>query len=335
MIGEQSVIDMQHHYLPREALQFVGKTGEVDFTVSLKRFAKAYERMSDIDVDLAYMDAAGIDMAVLSVGYFVSNGLAFCRACNSGYAAVQRMYPKRFRAMIQAYPLDDPAKTRDEIRRSVEELGLWGLALCSSYGDTGLDAPELDLFYEAAVNYGMPVYIHPSIRPGLWGGTRYDMHTTISREYDILKAFIEVLYGVLPRFPGLKVIVAHLGGGFSALKARLLAWHQPEHIAIPEDSRRHGLSIHESKQYGLFQDFEARLENVLFDSAGMGGWTPVIASAFETLGAGHVCFGTDYPYELDKAPYVRKVLHDLNALPLPDEDKKRFFSENLKQAFRI
>ena len=335
MIGDRFVIDMQHHYLPREALQFVGKTREADFTTSLKRFAKAYERMTDIEVDLAYMDAAGIDMAILSVGYFVSNGLEFCRACNSGYARVARQYPKRFRGMIHAYPFDDPAQTRNEIRRSVEELGLFGLALVSSYGDTSLDAPELDPFYEAAVTYGMPVYIHPSIRPGLWGGTRYDMHTTISREYDILKSFVEVLYGVLPRFPELKVIVAHLGGGFSALKARLLAWHQPGHIAIPEDSRRHGLSIHECKRYGLYQDFEARLENVLFDSAGMGGWTPVIASAFETLGAGHVCFGTDYPYELDKAPYVRKVLEDLAALPLPDEHKNRFFSENLKQVFRI
>ncbi len=335
MIGGQLVIDMQHHYLPRVALPLVGKTREYDFGTSLKRFAKSYERMTDLDVDLAYMDQAGIDMAILSVGYFVSNGLEFCRTVNSGYAEVQRRHPKRFRGMIQAYPFDDAAKTRDEIRRSVEELGLWGLALVSSYGDTTLDAPLLDPFYEIAVRYGMPVYIHPSIRTGLWGGTRYDMHTTISREYDILKSFVEILYGVLPRYPELKVIVAHLGGGFSALKARLLAWHQPEHIGIPEDSRRHGLSIHESKEYGLYEDFEARLANVLFDSAGMGGWAPVIRSAFETLGAAHLCFGTDYPYELDKAAYVKRVLQDLAALPVAQADKERFFSENLRETFRI
>jgi len=335
MIDGQFVIDMQHHYLPPEALRHVGKTPEYDFTTSLKRFAKAYERMTDIGVDLAYMDAAGIDMAILSVGYFVSNGLEFCRTCNTGYAKVARQYPKRFRGMIQAYPFDDARKNRDEIKRSVEELGLFGLALVSSYGETTLDAKELDPFYEAAVAYDMPVYIHPSIRTGLWGGTRYDMHTTISREYDILKSFVEVLHGVLPRYPELKVVVAHFGGGFSALKARLLAWHQPENIPIPEDSRRHGLSIHESKQYGLYQDFEARCRNVLFDSAGMGGWLPVIRSAFETLGSDHICFGTDYPYELDKAPYVRKVLEDINGLAMSEEDKKRFFSGNLKQAFRI
>jgi predicted TIM-barrel fold metal-dependent hydrolase len=335
MIGGQFVIDMQHHYLPPEALAHVGKTPEYDFTTSLKRFARSYERMTSIEADLAYMDAAGIDMAILSVGYFVSNGLEFCRALNSGYGDVIRRHPRRFRGMIHVYPFDDAGKNRDEIRRSVEELGLFGLALVSSYGDTPLDARELDPLYQAALAHDMPVYIHPTIRTGLWGGTRYDMHTTISREYDILKSLVEILHGVLPRYPELKVIVAHLGGGFSALKARLLAWHQPASIAVPEECRRHGLSIHETKQYGLFQDFEARLRNVLFDSAGMGGWLPVIRASFETLGSEHVCFGTDYPYELGNAGYARKVLEDIARLDLGEAEKSRFFSGNLKKAFRI
>ena len=335
MIGGQLVIDMQHHYVSADALKHVGKTPEYDFSTSLKRFAKTYGLMTDIEADLAYMDGAGIDMAILSAGYFVSNGLEFCRACNTGYAEVIRKHPARFRGMIQVNPFDDPRKNRDEVKRSVEELGLFGLAMVSSYGETTLDAKVLDPLYESAVAYDMPVYIHPTIRTGLWGGTRYDMHTTISREYDILKSFVEVLYGVLPRYPELKVIVAHLGGGFSALKARLLAWYQPEHILVPEECRRHGLSIHESKEYGLYQDFEARLRNVLFDSAGMGGWLPVIRSSFETLGSGHICFGTDYPYELGKATYARKVLEDIAGLDIGEAEKKRFFSENLKKAFRI
>ena len=335
MIDGQFVIDMQHHHIPADALRYVGKTREYDFATSLKRFKKAYDVMTSIDADLAYMDGAGIDMAILSTGALVSNGLEFCRACNSGYARVVRQHSTRFRGMIHVYPLDDAQRNRDEIKRSVEELGLFGLALVSSYGDMTLDAKEMDPLYESAVAYDMPVFIHPTIRTGLWGGTRYDMHTTISREYDILKSFVEVLHGVLPRFPALKVIVAHFGGGFSALKARLLAWHQPENIPIPEDSRRHGLSIHESKAFGLYQDFEARCRNVLFDSAGMGGWLPVIRSAFETLGPDHICFGTDYPYELDKAPYVKKVLEDINRVEMGNAEKKKFFGDNLKKVFRI
>ena len=227
MIDGQFVIDMQHHHIPRDALRYVGKTREYDFTTSLKRYTKAYDVMTSIDADLAYMDGAGIDMAILSTGAFVSNGLEFCRACNTGYARVLKQHPKRFRGMIHVDPFDDARLNRDEIKRSVEELGLFGLAMVSSYGDMTLDARELDPLYQSALAYGMPVFIHPTIRTGLWGGNRYDMHTTISREYDILKGFMEILHGVTPRFPGLKVIVAHFGGGFSALKGRLLAWHQP------------------------------------------------------------------------------------------------------------
>lgn len=47
----------------------------------------------------------------------------------------------------------------------------------------------------------MPVFVHPTIRTDLWGGDRCDMHTTISRQYDILKSFVELLYGVRPASP--------------------------------------------------------------------------------------------------------------------------------------
>jgi predicted TIM-barrel fold metal-dependent hydrolase len=187
--------------------------------------------------------------------------------------------------------------------------------------------------FEIALEYSMPVYIHPTVRINLWGGEKYDMYTTVSREYDIAKSFVELLYGVLPRFPELKVIYAHFGGGQPVLKGRLLAWHQPEGIPIPEEDRHHGLSIYQAKEMGLFDDFERLLERIIFDSAGFGGWLPVIESAFRALGADHVCFGTDYPYELDRAAYVARFLADVNALDLPAADKKKFFGENVMRFF--
>lgn len=60
---------------------------------------------------------------------------------------------------------------------------------------------------------------------------------------------------------------------------------------------------------------------MLFDSAGVGGWAPVIRYAVGTLGADQMCFGADYPYELDKAPYVRRVLDDIRAMDVDAQDK--------------
>lgn len=335
MIDGLQVVDMQHHYIPAPALKFAGKTAEYDFATSLNRFREAYRRISDIEENLAYMDGAGIDAAILSSGSFTPNGFEFCRACNDGYGEVVRRHPRRFRGMIHVYPRDDAARNRDEIRRGVEELGLFGLALSSSYGEVTLDSPPMMPLYEAAVAYDMPVFVHPTIRTNLWGGDRYDMHTTVSREYDIAKAFVEVLYGVLPKFPTLKVVTAHLGGGFPMLKGRLLAWHQPAHIPVPPQSRRHGLAIEQAAELGLVADFERTLANCLFDSAGYGGWLPVIRAGFETLGAEHVCFGSDYPYEMNDPAYAKRAIAAMAALERPAEDKRRFFGANLQAMFRF
>ena len=335
MVEGNFVIDMQHHHIPPRALQYIGKTAEFDFSKSINRFRSAASKITDIEADIAYLDAAGIDMAVLSTGSFTPNGIEFCRVCNDGYAEVVRRHPKRYIGMIHVYPLDDPQRNRDEIKRCVEELGLSGLALVSSYGDTNVDSRLLDPLYESALAYDMPVFVHPTIRTDLWGGGRYDMFATVSREYDLVKSFVEIFYGVLPRYPGLKVIMAHFGGGLTALKGRLLAWHQPENIPVPEMSRGRGLAIEEAKELGLYQDFESRLANCLFDSAGFGGWLPVIESSFEALGPDHICFATDYPYELEKVPHVRKVLADIERLGASTEEKKKFFGGNVKKAFRL
>jgi len=334
MIDGYFVIDMQHHFIPSEALKLVGKTSEYDFTIGLKRYRRSYEIMVDVEAHLEFMDSSGIDMSILSTGAFTPNGYDFCRACNNGYSKVVRRYPDRFKGMIHIYPFDR-GKNEDEVRRCVEELGLWGIALVSSYGDTTIDSDIMNPIYEVAIKYGMPVFIHPTIRVNLWGGERYDLYTTVSREYDIAKSFVEILYGVLPRFSGLRVIMAHFGGGLPTLKGRLLAWHQPKGFSIPEEDKGHGISIYEAEELGLVRDFELRMKNMIFDSAGFGGWLPVIRSAFEALGSEHICFGTDYPYELMKPFYTRKILQDIVKLELSEADKKKFLSENLKRFFNI
>ena len=332
MVNGNFVIDMQHHFIPEAALKLFIQTPEHDFTTGLRRYLRAYSMMADPKAHLDYMDNAGIDMAVLSTGAFAPNGYEFCRTCNDANAALVKEYPDRFMGMIHIFPLDDWSKNRDEIKRAVD-LGLWGISLATSYWQTTIDSPVLHPVFETALEYSMPVFIHPSVRISMWGGEKYDMFTTVSREYEVAKAVVEMMHGVMPRFPVLKVIVAHFGGGMPALKGRLLAWHQAEGLEIPKEDRNHGLSIYQAKEFGLVDDFEHRFEHVLFDSAGYGGWLPLMEYSFEALGADHVCFGTDYPYELDRAPYVKRLIADVGDFSLPAEDKKKFFSENVRRFF--
>ena len=336
MSNDTLVIDMQHHFIPSGAVKLIGTTEEHDFTYGLGRFKKEYQQIQDPDVHLKWMDDSGIDMAILSTGSFVPNGEQFCKACNDGYSEVCRKYPDRFRGMTHVYPFGDVEKNRDEIKRGVEELGLWGIAAVTSFKNMTIDSPTMDHIYEMAVQYDMPLFVHPSIRMNLWGGERYDLFMTVTREYDIVKSFVEIIYGVLPRFPELKVIMAHFGGGLPALKGRLLAWHRPKGFPLPDDGLRHGgLAVNHAKELGLVDDFESMVKNMFFDSAGYGGWLPVMKSAFETLGADHLCFATDYPYELNVPGYVKEYIREINDFDLPAEDKEKFLGRNMKELFRI
>jgi predicted TIM-barrel fold metal-dependent hydrolase len=334
MTGKISVIDMQAHYIPSEALKLVRKTREYDYTIGLRRLAKAYRMIMEIENHLEWMDDSGIDMAILSTAAFSANGDRFCKVCNDGYSKVIKQYPDRFKGMIQVYPYAR-GKIRDEIKRGVEELGLLGIAIVSSYQGMTIDSPLMDPIYEMAIQYDMPVYVHPSIRKKLWGGERYDLYMTVAREYDIVKSFVEMIYGVLPRYPELTLIFAHFGGGLPTFKGRLLAWHQPKDFPLPEEYRGHGFSVDQAEKLGLVDDFESKLKNIYFDSAGLGGWLPVMKSAFDVLGADHICFGTDYPYELREPKYTRKIIKDINKIDVPRKHKEKFFSGNIKKIFRI
>jgi predicted TIM-barrel fold metal-dependent hydrolase len=282
------------------------------------------------------MDDVGINVAILSTGAFSANGHNFCKICNNGYSEIIKKYPKRFRGMIQVYPYDGKRIIKDEIKRGVEKLGLWGVSIVSSYQKMTIDSPLMDPIYEMATKYNMPVFVHPTVRTKLWGGEKYDLYITVAREYDIAKSFVEIIYGVLPRYPELKVIMAHLGGGLPALKGRLLAYHQPKDFPLSIEYRNGGgLTVDQAKELGLFDDFESRLKNIFFDSAGVGAWLPAIKSAFESLGPDHLCFGTDYPYELGDPKYARKNISDVNNIDISNEDKEKFFSANLKKLFLI
>jgi len=316
-----------------KALKFIRKTREVDYTVGLNKFSKVYEIVTDIEVHLRWMDDSGIDMTILSTAAFCANGHDFCKACNEGYSEIVKQHPAKFKGMIHVYPYDK--RVKDEIKRGVEELGLWGIGIVSSYRRGTVDLNIMDPIYEMAIQYDMPIYIHPTIRAKLWGGEHYNLHMTLSREYDIAKSFVEIIYGVLPRFPELKIIFAHLGGGLPSLKGRLLAWHQSKKFPLREEDQGLGLAVEHAKELGLVDDFESKLKNMFFDSAGFGGWLPVIKSAFETLGCNHLCFGSDYPYELREQRFVKQVISDINKINVSNEDKEKFFSGNLKRLFLI
>ena len=335
MVDKMFVIDMQNHFIPSGALKLARKTEEYDYTYSIGRFVKAYERMTDIEGHLEWMERSGVDMAILSTAAFVANGYNFCRACNDGYGAVVKKYPGKFKGIIHVFPYDDKEKNREEIKRGVEELGLWGIGVVTSFREMTIDSTIMDPIYEAALQYDMPVYVHPTIRNNIWGGEKFDLFLTASREYDIAKSFVEIIYGVLPRFPELKVIMPHLAGGLPSLLGRFMAKHQPKGFPIPEEDKGQWIPVHRAEELGLVEHFKSLMKNICFDTAGSGGWVPVVKFALEVLGSDHLCFGTDYPYDLNDPKYVKRYIEDIHEIESSEESREQLLGGNLKRLFHI
>ena len=328
------VVDTHHHFLPPEAVQYAKKTPDADYTFVLKRFHEASRLLQDSEKTLAYMDSCGIDMVILSQGAWIPNGMETCRAINDGYGRLQKAYPGRFITCAHL-PVHEGAPAVDELKRSVEVLGLQGVALVSSYSHMSIDSEEMMPFYEVIGTYDIPIVIHPTLRRPLWGGVKYDMSTTVSREYDIANCAVEVLYGVLRRYPDLKFLFSHFGGGMPFLKWRLLSSHQPEGWDLPDGVKGHGLTPRQLKEIGLWEDFHLYFDKIYYDSAGFGGSMVTMRTAVEGVRRDRITFGTDYPYEFRDPGDTREYIAGIKSLGIPESDKIGILGRNVLDLFKI
>ena len=107
-------------------------------------------------------------MVLLSMGAWIPNGLETCRAINDGYAKIQKEYPGKFITCAHV-PVHQGAEAMDELKRSIEILGLQGVALITSYSHMAIDSDEMMPFYERISGYQVPIVVHPTLRRPLWG----------------------------------------------------------------------------------------------------------------------------------------------------------------------
>jgi aminocarboxymuconate-semialdehyde decarboxylase len=217
----------------------------------------------DTELRIAAMDRAGIDLQVLSpnpLTYFhfiePAAALAFCRKQNDTLAAVASRYPERL-AGLAALPMQDPTAAAAELRRTVQELGLWGAYVGTEFG-IGLDAPELDPLYRSFVELDVPLFLHPA-PAGIDGPAafppvdRYDLDLLIGFAAQETIAVGTLIYGgVLDRHPELRICVSHGGGAIAFLRGRFDA-----------AARKRPWSHGALREPGAF---EARLKQLWFDN---------------------------------------------------------------------
>eukprot|EP00930_Biecheleria_cincta_P082980 TRINITY_DN72619_c0_g1_i1.p1 TRINITY_DN72619_c0_g1~~TRINITY_DN72619_c0_g1_i1.p1 ORF type:complete len:751 (-),score=158.15 TRINITY_DN72619_c0_g1_i1:179-2128(-) len=240
------VIDVHAHAVLEEALGAAGPYGpEVGESAEGQPWFRIGEYhlrgvkyrgspFMDVSARIALMDKYGIDLQVLSpnpLTYFhhipADQAAKFCRMHNDAMARLVAKHPDRL-AGFAALPMQNPELAAQELKRSVQELGLLGGYIGTDFG-IHLDDPSLDPFYALCSELDVPLFMHPAPQgidgpPGDPRLRRYEMEIVIGFNLESSVAISTLIFGgVLDRHPKLDVCFPSGGGAVACLLGRMAA----------------------------------------------------------------------------------------------------------------
>lgn len=344
-VGKYVVVDAQFHHLPLSVIEKIDKmTFETKEAIehqerSRKDWAAGNpttKKLSDLDGALRYMEECGINRAMIQMPSRVVAGMEICRVTNDGLAKAAKENPGKFIPLAAVSYLHGQ-ESIDEAVRAKNELGLKGVSVITNERGITMDDPKLKPFFKKVSELQLPVFVHPPTQQrGLWGGTKYDMDGHISREYDVIKSFVEVLQGVLPEFPDLNFVFAHFGGGVPSLLGRIMSWYSPPKASgIPKKDIELPMTIKEFEESGYKDYFNKLLDRCYFDMAGTGGWLPEVKHAYAVLKPDRLNFASDYPHEMARAQDMKAYINGIKALKIPEEDKVKMLGGNMLRLCKV
>lgn len=278
------IVDFQHHYIPEDLARKKGVYSEepaYEKEGGIPRMTM-HARLYDLEMQLREMDEAGVDVSVLSCLLGWNGTLEDCRLINERTAELQTQFQGRFVGLAHA-PVLEGKEALDELERGVVELGLRGVTITSQINGLPLDSPKLYDFYEKVSALDVPIFVHPALLVvGYEFVKDYDLARIIGRELDLALATTRIIAGgILDRFPDLKFVIGHFGGGISAIKDRLVA---------------------KAYRFGtLKRPFEEYFDMLYFDLSGFEGGLTALRCALLGIRPDRLVFATDYPQDFTGA----------------------------------
>jgi len=197
-----------------------------------------------------------------------------------------------------------------------------------------LDNPMMNPLFETIQKNALPILIHPQSKP-TGSDTLYNLDRCVFRPLETTQAIVRVMNSVLPRYPELRFIMPHLGGGTSALKGRMMAFFETEDAEVPSDMRGYLKTQSEQKRFGLTERFEKLFQRLYFDTAGTGAWLPAMAAAFNITTPDRIMFGSDYPLECKTAANLTESINMVRQAPCSSDEKTAILGKNAAALFNL
>ena len=197
-------------------------------------------KLWDVPAALEWLDRQGIDVHVTGVwadvfGYTLpaDEAAAWCRLINEETLEVAK---SEWRILpLATVPIQSGRHAVQELEAACA-MGYRGLTIGTFAPGVDLDHPDLNGLWESSARLKMPIFVHPLYLYGEPRLASYDMPNAIGRVNDTAIAVSRLLYaGVPTRHPGLRIIVAHGGGGVPYALGRLVRNYElnPQGMADP------------------------------------------------------------------------------------------------------
>jgi 2,3-dihydroxybenzoate decarboxylase len=257
------------------------------------------------------MDASEIEIVVLSQTApgiqqepDRATAVRAARASNEFLAGQIARHPDRYRGFA-CVALQDPAAATAELERCVTDHGFLGVLVNGHTNGVYLDDRSFDGFWEKVQELRVPLYLHPGDsydRPHMYEGRPELDGATWSWTCETSTHALRLVFGgVFDRFPGLTVILGHMGETLPFALWRL------DSRALTTTA---GRAMPKPPSQYIRDHFVVTTSGVCDDAP--------LHCTISALGEDRVMFSVDYPYE-DTA--VASAF--IEAAPISDEVRQQ------------
>lgn len=285
--------------------------------------------LADVNGDrLASMDKNGISLQVLSVVgagadlLDAGSGPAFAKKYNDALANSMAMHPDRFAAFAHL-PTTNPAAAADELERTIKEYNFKGALINGLTQNLFLDNPIFEPLLQRAEQLNSVIYLHPGLPPksvikAYYSDLPNNAGTTLSiagwgwHSETAIHILRLIVSGTLDKYPGLKIIIGHMGEMLPMMMARC-------------DSQ-FKVGKNGTHQRSISQTLK---DQVFITTSGIFT-TPPLMTAIETFGIDNIMFSVDYPFSTNE-----EGKSFLENLPLSQTDINKITHENADKLLKL
>ncbi len=300
----------------------------------------SFRRDTGPDEWVEFLADVGIDTAVLYPSLALAYGritnrdwaIAFTQAYNDWLSDAYLKRDSRFQGM-GLIPMQDPDVAVEELRRSVNDLGMCGAMLPATGLHAHLGSKEYWPIYQAASELGCALAVHGGAHGGL-GMDDMNVYTPVQalgHPFGLMIGFAGIIFnGILEKYPNVRI--GFLEGGVAWLQLVLERFDRSHETHRQVDPRGELLGPkpdEKASDYVIRHIHEGRLY------VGCEGHEPTLPDVVRTVGSAPLIYSSDFPHEVNNEMCKHELREVIEHTQLSSADKEAILHGNAERFYRL